>query len=171
MALKPARSLPELFDIIVPIALQFQTGVIRILNPQASGVFVPYDPATDEGGYWTPAPPVYEGQARIQQLSDSDRSAGQTMNPGGVVKYRFQIPLTDIRIERGWQLEVVDGANDPTLTTYLWHVDGSVNSNVGQVRDVFATMDLESSRSETPPTENAWGTLPLWGSGESWGAA
>lgn len=148
MALKPARSLPELFDVIAPIALQFQTGTIRILNPQASGVFIPYDPVDDNGGYWTPAPPVYEGPARIQQLSDSDRSAGQTMNPSGVVKYRFQIPLTDIRIERGWQLEVVDGANDPTLTTYLWTVDGSVNSNVGQVRDVFATLDLESERPE-----------------------
>lgn len=148
MALKPARSLPELFDIIAPIALQFQTGVIRILNPQASGVFVPYDPSDDSGGYWTPAAPVYEGPARIQQLSDSDRSAGQTMNPSGVVKYRFQIPLTDIRIERGWQLEVTDGANDPTLTTYLWHVDGSVNSTQAQVRDVFATLDLESERPE-----------------------
>lgn len=149
MALKPARSLPELFDVIAPIALQFQTATIELFNPQTEGTYIPYDPTDDSGGYFQRTN-IYVGQARIQQLSDSDRSSGQTMNPSGVMKFRFQIPLgVGERIERGWQIQVTQ-AKDQSLLSYPFVVDGGVNSSVAQVRDIFATVDLEAMRGANP---------------------
>lgn len=156
MAFPRARTLPELFDVIAPIAEQFQTALIQIIDPQASGTWIPYDPETDNGGYWEPAGPVYEGQARVQQLSDRDNNSGLVYNPTTEVGFRIQIPLTpgQFKIERGFQVKVTS-AKDSTLSGYLIYVRSAVNSNVAQVRDVLAVASVESELAADPDAPGA----------------
>lgn len=150
MAFPRARTLPELFDIIAPIAEQFQTALIRIIDPKASGVEVPYDPDTDSGGYFEPAAPVYEGQARVQQLSERDSNNGLLFNPTTEIGFRIQIPLGvgPERIERGWHL-FVDSAKDESLSEYQMYVRSGVNSSVAQVRDIVAVASVETKPAES----------------------
>lgn len=125
-------------------------AVIAIID--LSGPKTPYDPITNTGGSVVPRV-VWQGKARIQQIytaRGSNIDGDSTRNPTGQRTILFNIPLKGKdaykdRIERGWQIKVIDPGKDPSLVEYTYHVDSAVNSSWAAARTIAASMDAEAS--------------------------
>lgn len=129
----------------------WMNGEIEIINPNGERV-TPYDPVSNTGGEETPTI-KWRGKARIQQLS-ATRGAnigGQaTQNPTLQRTVIFQIPAQiedgyNERIERGWLIRVVDGAEAAYLSGYNFFVDSSINSSLAWLRTVICIIDVQAN--------------------------
>lgn len=87
---------------------------------------------TIETGYsWSGNPVVWTGRARIIGIRAAlDIMAGTTANPSGSKSVRVQIPYGAYfgRINRGWQIRVIDGGRNPVLEQYLITVESDFNA-------------------------------------------
>lgn len=129
------------------VAAGKMNATIQILD--LSGPKTEYDPVTNTGGYSTPIP-IWTGAARIQQIytaRGSNIDGDSTRNPTGQRTILFQIPLAayDGRIERGWQIRVLDPGKDVSLALYTYHVDSAMNSSWAAARTIACSTDAEAS--------------------------
>lgn len=89
---------------------------------------------------------VFHGRTRIQPL----RTALFSKTPPNdtttrVIQFWFEWTKDDVQplVEPGFQVAVIDGGNDPTLTNYQYTVTGSPNSSMAWQRTVETQTDLE----------------------------
>lgn len=79
----------------------------------------------------TGEPVVWEGQARIiGPRSALDLQGSTSENPSGTKSVRVQIPYGAYmdRIDRGWEIRVIDGGRNPNLENYKLYIESDFNS-------------------------------------------
>jgi len=132
-------------DIIADVSDTMKPDLVDLLNPNLTTST--YN--VDTGTYVTTGNPVVATNvsARIQPFRVSvDVGANGTGNPSGEIRVRVQIPRTSVtgRIQRGWQVRVVQSERTPDLDTYLFYVDSVVNSSWRASITLECTVNLDN---------------------------
>ena len=107
---------------------EFQNCEIQIRNPDL--IVTTRDMLT---GITTQTgnPVLWQGRARIVGVRSAlDISPGTTATPSGTKSVRVVIPYGAYtgRINRGWQVRVIDGGRNPQLERYVLFVESDFNS-------------------------------------------
>ena len=90
-------------------------ATVQVRDP-AAGV-KGWDDAT-ESATWTPAPPVYDRPARIQQLESGGNATVQAEQSVTAHRYLVQLAFDAPHIEEGWEVVVTQCVNDADLVAW-----------------------------------------------------
>lgn len=143
------------------VAERFQTARVEVLR--LTGGTTAFDPVTNTGGEFETVA-VYEGPARIQQITVNRDREGMSYNPTSEVGVRIQLrrdegwaddfenpqsydsPKGDRKVLKGWTVVVTDGGDNTSLEDEVFYVDSALNSNFIAVVDLVCTNVLEAER-------------------------
>lgn len=132
-------------DYIAEMSDAYKNARIELIDP--SRVTSTYDVTT--GTFVSTGDPVVatDVAARIQPFRIGiDIGANGTGNPSGELRLRIQIPRGSVfgRIQRGWQIRVLEAERSPDLKSYLFFIDAVVNSSWRASITIEATTNLEN---------------------------
>lgn len=131
---------------------EFQNCEIQIRNPNLMTV----TPDILDGGVVIVGNPVvWQGRARVVGVRSAlDISPGTSATPSGTKSVRVQIPYGTYvgRINRGWQIRVIDGGRNVNLERYVLFVESDFNSgNVASpVIECSIAIDEEANWGDVP---------------------
>lgn len=128
-------------------AKEFQTVTIRIEDPNLGKTEYVRESASweIEGD-----PVIYEGQARIIQISRGLQAKNESMaNPSTSIVTRVQIPSHElpIHVKRGFGLFVVSAPNNPSLESKVFRVTSDMQGGTTATRTFEVAADGDAVRS------------------------
>jgi hypothetical protein len=91
--------------------------------------------------------PIYTGYSRIQPLRTAlNQKRATDSTTTRTVQFWVEFPKDNVLpdIKPGFEIVVMDGKNDPSLTEYKYLVTGSQNSSMAWQRTIETTVNLES---------------------------
>lgn len=123
---------------------EYQNATIVITDPSALTKTYSYD--TNDYTVTGDAA-IYTGAARVKPVT-SGRNVDQAYveDPTAVKTIRIQIPASELpttQIRRGFQVQVTDGGDNPTLLTYLFTVMADVDGSSMASRTFEAVTNVE----------------------------
>lgn len=122
---------------------EYQNAVIQVRNPKLRTVTNDVKTGTVT---ITGDPVVWTGQARMVGFrSVVDSNKGNLSNPTGNKAIRFQVPRESTlpRVERGWQIRVIDGGDNPRAGDYVFIIESDVQGSNVASRTIEASVDVE----------------------------
>ncbi|QDH48049.1 hypothetical protein LUPINE_41 [Microbacterium phage Lupine] len=133
-------------DIILDTARQFMTAEVCFYRVVGGKDDLP---EIGQPGSRAMVEVIWQGKARVQHLRAPRRDSTE-YQASDSRSFRFQLdPLDDPpALYAGTKARVLNGARDPQLETYSYHVESAVNSSDMAVRTVELTADMKP---------NTWG--------------
>jgi hypothetical protein len=138
----PARADTTWTSIVAAAAETQMNGVVDIYDP-ANPINVPYDPATDTGGYTVPSVILSQIKARgvfVQRPQEFSSTIDWTVKRLA----RIQIPrsYSATPILRGYVIRFTDGGDDLSLPAWSFEVLSAANGSLAAVRTIECISSL-----------------------------